>query len=196
MGGKPRVARITICSLRQIITETLPPKPTHMEVTADYFKAFGEEQAAMAASRESLGYCETLIAHAGLLSILDAGSGYSSAFFHTNYPDVVTVDDDPFWAGKTTTFLQAHLNRQVEIGPITALSRTSFDLVFYDYGNIETRIYYFKKALELCRRCMYVDDMHVSYYQDYVKAKSKKYFLQILPATTDKFGRYGALIIK
>ncbi|MGN6510197.1 MAG: hypothetical protein ACTHLD_12130 [Chitinophaga sp.] len=167
-----------------------------MELTATYFNIFGDSQKPMAASIQSLEYCEAVIDYAGLSSILDAGSGLSSAFFHSRYGNVVTVDDDQYWAGRTRQFLLSEFGRDVTIGQIGELQDARFDFVFYDYGNIETRIFYFKKALSACRRCMYVDDMHVGYYRDYVMTKARNYSIELVDASKDEFGRYGALIIK
>jgi predicted O-methyltransferase YrrM len=167
-----------------------------MNIIDKYFIEFGEEQRPMAASVESLTYCAHMIESNKIKNILDSGSGLSSAFFHSKFSNVITVDHDPYWANKTRSFISSHINKHINIESITQLISNKFEFVFYDYGNIETRIFYFKQALELCTRFLYVDDMHVSYYSDYVKTKSRQYELNIIPETMDQYGRYGAMIVK
>jgi hypothetical protein len=167
-----------------------------MNIIDKYFSEFGEEQRPMAASVESLTFCANLIESEDVQHILDSGSGLSSAFFHSKFTNVRTVDHDPYWAGKTSAFISLHMNKQIVIDSIPQLTDQRFDFVFYDYGNMETRIFYFKQALELCSRFLYVDDMHVNFYNDYVKSRARKHHLNIIPETKDQYGRYGALIIK
>src|SRR5687768_5091398 len=98
----------------------MTPPPIHPPIDDQYFNAFGSEQRATAASMKSLHYCEALINSLRLTSILDAGSGLSSAFFQSRYPDVTTVDDNPLWAEKTKDFISKHLNKKIDIHPISA----------------------------------------------------------------------------
>jgi hypothetical protein len=161
-----------------------------------YFTEFGENQRPMAASYQSLLFCGELIRSENITTILDAGSGLSSVYFHLKFDNVLSVDDDAGWADKTRAFVSDNINKSIVINPLTSVKDEKFDFVFYDYGNIETRIYYFLTALEMSRRFFYIDDVHVSYYREYIHAKCKKYNLKFLPATMDQYGRYGALIIK
>ncbi|WP_207513688.1 hypothetical protein [Longitalea luteola] len=167
-----------------------------MTIIDKYFSEFGEGQRPMAASVESLTFCANLIESEKVENILDSGSGLSSAFFHSKFSNVRTVDHDPYWANKTSSFISSHVNKHINIDSILQLTDQRFDFVFYDYGDMETRIYYFKHALALCNRFLYVDDMHVNFYNAYVKSRAKKHQLEIIPETTDQYGRYGALIIK
>jgi predicted O-methyltransferase YrrM len=159
-----------------------------------YFSELGEIQRPMAASFESLLYCGDLIRRNNLSSILDAGSGISSVYFHAKFDHVLTVDDSAEWASTTRSFISRNMYKDITIGPVTSVEERKFDLVFYDYGNMETRIYYFLKALNMCSRFFYIDDMHISYYRDYVHSKCRKLNFRFLPETEDKYGRYGALI--
>lgn len=159
-----------------------------------YFEKFGPDQKAMAASLESLLVCGELIEAHNCKRILDAGSGLSSLYFHSHFTDVTTVDDNLYWADVTKRFVGEKLDKEISVSPIETLYGQQFDFVCYDYGGIETRIYNFKKALELCSGIMYVDDLHIGYYRAYVEAKTKDYKLQFLPRSLDEFGRYGAVL--
>lgn len=167
-----------------------------MDLIEKYLRQFNDHQKTVAASIRSLIFCGELIKSQKIKNILDAGSGLSSVFFHSNFDRVLTIDDNPFWSGKTKEFILKYLERDIEIGTIDSLDGKRFDFVFYDYGNIETRIFNFRKALELGEKFIYIDDMHVIYYRDYVRAKSRKFNLRFLPETVDEYGRFGALIIK
>ena len=159
-----------------------------------YFEEFGESQKPWAASPESLVYCCNLIQSQGISSVLDAGSGLSSYYFHSNFQNVATIDDDPYWAARTQAFINKNLDKKIEIADLPSVRDKKFDLVFYDYGNMETRIYNFLPSLSMCRRFFYVDDVHVTFYREYVHARCKEYKIQFLPETRDQYGRYGALI--
>jgi len=167
-----------------------------MSLIEQFFMEFGEAQKPMAASVQSLQFCTNLIRKENVQHILDSGSGLSSVIFHSEFDDVCTIDDDPYWAEKTSRFIAANINKEVDIGPIGPVGHRTFPFIFYDYGGIETRIYYFKKVLEMCDRYLFIDDMHINYYREYVQAKTKGYVLKFVPETVDEYGRYGALLIK
>ncbi|MBO9205532.1 MULTISPECIES: hypothetical protein [Niastella] len=167
-----------------------------MEIIEKYFLEFGEIQRPMAASVQSLQYCVNLIRKEKPSQILDLGSGLSSVVFHSQFDNVQTLDDNPYWASRTKEFIAANIFKDLDIGPITAINDQSFPFIYYDYGNIETRIYYFKKALELSSGYLFVDDMHINYYREYVQTKSRGHILKFVPESLDEYGRYGALIVK
>ncbi len=168
-----------------------------MKISELYFNEFGEDQRSMACSLESLHFCGRLIDKFHLKTILDAGSGLSSVFFHRHAAQVTSVDDNEMWAKKTMEFLTNTLSIQTEITSIQAIKTDiEFDFVFYDYGDIETRIFYFKTALNLTRRFMYIDDVHVPFYRKFIETRCSKYILKFLPETQDSYGRLGALLIK
>lgn len=162
-----------------------------------YLTDFGSNQAAMAASPESLAYCVNTIREGNYSTILDAGSGLSSVIFHTHFSNVKTIDDDELWGKQTQRFMQESLGKQVDIYSIKDVAHEQFDFIFYDFGGIETRIYYYELLLHLCKGALYIDDMHIGYFRDYVTAKSKGYTLKILEEETkDEFGRFGAILVK
>lgn len=168
-----------------------------MDLTKLYFERFEESQKAMAASIESLDFCKNLIHKHSAESILDAGSGLSSLYFHKHFDTVTTVDDNEDWAKKTTSIVKKELDKTITVGLIDDLPlERQFDFVFYDYGDIETRIFHFKRALSLTRRCLYIDDIHVPFFRSYIESRSRPYTLKFIPQTVDEFGRYGALLIK
>jgi len=168
---------------------------TNQYVT-DYFKMFDESQKAMAASIQSLKCCEEIIKATKSSSILDCGSGISTVFFNSKFENVTTIDHSPQWANVTKDFLQKNMQIEINIESINAVEEKTFDFVFYDYGDIETRIFYFKQALEKCKKAFYIDDMHINFYREYVESRTKKYKLQYIPQSVDEHGRYGAVIIK
>lgn len=161
-----------------------------------YFMEFDKAQRAMAASPESLLYCLDFIEQHNVESVLDAGSGLSSVLFHDQLPNVCTVDDNPAWRQKTSEMLLKLLNKNISISDIDNTEEKSFDFVFYDYGDIETRIYNFKKALSMTKRYMYIDDMHVDFYYGYIKSRSKPYGFTVVDETKDEYGRFGAILLK
>jgi predicted O-methyltransferase YrrM len=168
-----------------------------MEALKQYFSEFGEDQKPMAASIQSLEFCGNLIKENEISSVLDAGSGLSSVYFHSTYPtQTTTIDDQPVWANKTKSFLQSHLNTTISIQDISSIEPHSFDFIFYDYGNMETRIYFLKYVLERCNKILYLDDMHVTYYRQYVETKFRHQRITFLPQTVDEYGRFGAIITK
>lgn len=166
------------------------------EYISKYFEMFAANQKAMAASIQSLKCCEDIINVGQLKSILDCGSGVSTVFFHTKFDNVTTIDNSQEWGTVTKNFLLNTLNKDIVITTIEHLEENTFDFIFYDYGDIETRIYYFKQALEKCKKILYLDDMHISFYREYVESRAKKYKLRYLPNSVDEYGRYGAIIIK
>lgn len=168
--------------------------PQELSFADAYFSEFGDSQKSWAASPQSLVYCCNLIKAEKISSILDAGSGLSSYYFHSTVESVSTIDDNPYWAARTKDFIANTLGKSIEIADLESLRDRTFDLIFYDYGNMETRIYNFMRTFKMCRRFLYVDDMHVTYYREYVLARCMDYNIQFLPATRDQFGRYGALI--
>lgn len=169
--------------------------PATMTIDELYLSRFPPSQKAMAASIQSITCCRQIIQEAGLQTILDCGSGLSSVVFHSEFEQVVTVDDDAGWAARTKQFLQEYLDKNINISTIDNIT-DRFDFVFYDYGGIESRIFHFRKALTLCSKLMYIDDMHITYYREYVEAKTRSCQLIYLPQSLDEFGRYGAIVKK
>jgi hypothetical protein len=160
-----------------------------------YLSKFHSSQKAMAASMQALLCCRQIIREANLQSILDCGSGLSSVVFHSEFDQVVTVDDDAGWAAKTQQFIKEHLGKEIVISNLNSISQR-FDFIFYDYGSIESRIFHFRKALNACSQLMYLDDMHITYYREYVETKTRGFKIIYLPETVDEFGRYGAILKK
>lgn len=158
-----------------------------------YLDHFGAEQEPMAASVQSLQFAGEFITSHCCKSILDAGSGFSTLFFNTNFNHVMSVDDSDYWAEKTELFINEQLNFKINVLKIDNVN-AKFDFVFYDYGSIEARIFHFKHAMSL-GRYMLIDDMHVTYYREYVEEICKGKELRFLPETLDKYGRYSALLV-
>lgn len=166
-------------------------------IAASYFSEFGPHQVPMAASIESIGFCVNLIRENGWETILDAGSGLSTAEFNFFFRNVTSIDDNSYWAQRTKNFIQKRLNISIDITPVFDICNKRFDFVFYDYGDIETRIYYFKSILALSKKAIYIDDMHVDYFRAYIQSKTKRYTLKLLEKETlDQYGRFGAILVR
>lgn len=167
-----------------------------MDIYEEYFKFFDKNQKAMAASLPALKYCIKLINSFKLNSILDLGSGISTVLFNEKFENVTSVDTDVMWGTKTAEMVKKLLHKDIEVlNGISQLDKHEFDFVFYDYGNLEDRIFNFPKLLSLDAKFIYLDDMHILPYRYYVESKLKKERLVFLPETIDDFGRFGALII-
>lgn len=164
------------------------------KIIEEYFQKFDKSQEAMAASLESLAFCKDLIDTTNCNTILDSGSGLSSIYMHYHYDDVTTIDDNELWGHITADFIKTKLNKKISIGTIEKVEQKKYDFVFYDYGGIEARIFHFKKALELCGRFMYVDDIHIGFYRSYIESRARGYGIEFIPQSLDKYGRYGAII--
>lgn len=168
-----------------------------MDIYEAYFKHFDKNQKAMAASLPALKYCIRLINSFKLENILDLGSGISTVMFTEKFQNVTSVDTDIAWGNKTTAMVKQLLNKDITIlDGLDKLEQQKFDFIFYDYGNLEDRIFNFPKVMALDAPYIYLDDFHILPYRYYVESKLKKERLVFLPETIDDFGRFGSLIIK
>ncbi|MBV8252052.1 MAG: hypothetical protein JO154_05545 [Chitinophaga sp.] len=171
---------------------------TLQQLANEYLKNFDAGQKAMAASPKSLEYCVGLLEKFRPATVLDAGSGLSSLVFHAVHEKVTTIDDNGHWSEKTVGIIQSRLNKTIGITPLNDdIFAQRFDFTFYDYGDIETRIYCFKTILALTNDLIYLDDFHVGFYRDYIYSRAKRFtIIDLEEATKDEFGRYGAVLIK
>ena len=162
-----------------------------------YLDKFPPAQQAMAASLEVVKYTIDFVNSHGCKTLLDAGSGLSSICFHSQLRDVKvrSVDDSDEWAKRTEAEVLELVGDVITVDTIEPLTGRHFDVVFYDYGDIEARIFHFKKALAMAKRYMIIDDLQVSYYREYVQDVCRGKELRFLPETLDKFGRYSALLV-
>jgi len=168
-----------------------------MDIYEAYFKHFDKNQKEMAASLPALKYCIRLINSFKLENILDLGSGISTVLFADKFQQLTSVDTDASWAHKTTAMIKMLLHKDITVlHGIDKLEQQKFDFIFYDYGNLEDRIFNFPKVMALEAKYIYLDDMHILPYRYYVESKLKKERLVFLPETIDDFGRFGALIVK
>jgi hypothetical protein len=169
-----------------------------MNIYEEYFKHFDANQKAMAASLPAITYCIKFMNTFQLESILDAGSGISTVMFAEKFENLTSIDTDPKWGSKTTDLIKLLLNKNVQIlNSIEDVKTQKFDFVFYDFGNLEDRIFNFPKILALDVNYIYLDDMHILPYRYYIESKLKNgERLVFLPETIDDFGRFGAMITK
>ena len=147
----------------------------------------------------------------GASRILDLGSGFSSFVFrflaqkysHSRNIMVCSVDDNPYWLEKTAQFLKTHnlkTSGLLKWDKFREQSLNTWDLIFYDLGNMDTRI----KNISLIFKLIYnstviiLDDLHKKRYNKMVKKEVKKYNLKLFslrPYTLDEYGRFCGLVI-
>lgn len=141
-------------------------------------------------------------------TIVDLGSGFSSYVLRRNWvpllqPTVTTVDDSRYWLDKTRQFLAEN---GVVRGKFELLdnfknhNKDVYDLVFYDLGNIVTRIKELSFVMNLVKLggVMVLDDLHKSKYKVAVEDEVKKRSLTLVSMkeyTIDSYGRYAGIIM-
>ena len=163
----------------------------------------------MAVSPELSAFCLSLCRHLEPRSILDLGSGYSSAVFRyyartaQPTPTVVSVDDSPGWLERTSEFLRTHdlpFDNLVEWESFQRMEHGRFDMVFYDLGHVRgLRTTAFEKVIDFVGPggVLILDDMNFIGYKRHVKRMLKKSRLRAYSAehfTRDSFGRYAYLM--
>ncbi len=138
--------------------------------------------------------------------ILDLGSGLST-FVVANWArrsgldvEIVSVDDSPDWLAKTRAFLDQNglSARLIDIGELSTLPASTFELAFDDIGRTEDR----SKVIETLTRVMapggvvVLDDMNVRGYREEVRTKLDaagwKLF-SLRTQTIDPKGRFAML---
>lgn len=166
-----------------------------INIAEQYYEKFGATQKAMAADMGGLKICQEIVLKNNLITILDCGSGLSTAFFNAIHDNVTTIDDDVFWARQTENFVFSTSGKKISVKSINEVVNQKFDFIFYDFGDMETRIYYLKLMLHMAQKFIYLDDMHIGYYNLYLRSiLDKRYKLEILDDKVDEFGRFGAIL--
>ncbi len=161
----------------------------------------------MAVSLELATFCLALCRLMKPKRILDLGSGFSSFVFRRYTKEaggeVVSVDDDARWLGKTQQYLakeQLSVQNLFEWSNKPAV-KGEFDLVLHDLGNRYTRgdvlpdIY----ALAAKNGVIILDDFHKPDYAVRVKkfiVSQNNQFYSVYKYTIDKFARYSVVVIK
>lgn len=143
-------------------------------------------------------------------SILDLGSGYSSAvlrYYAVNcptVPKVVTVDDSSQWLKQTELFLSSHhlpTDCMIDWDSFSRLAPTQFDFIFYDLGHVrELRTKAFRQILQYAGPggILVLDDMNFIGYRRYVKRILKKNRFESYSAeclAKDSIGRYPYILV-
>lgn len=166
------------------------------DLEALYLAEFPAGQKAMAASRQVIEYTINFAIEHSCKSLLDAGSGMSTLFFleilKKQGCSIISSDDDHDWRFKTIEVIRKITGRDASIAP---WDYRSVDIVFYDYGNIESRIFHFKQAMAQAKRYMIIDDVQVHYYREYIREVCTGKELRFLPETLDEYGRMSALLV-
>ena len=155
--------------------------------------------------------CEAALDLFGLMddhrprALVDFGSGFSSFVLRWYAREidpralVCSVDDDVQWLGKTRDFLRYEgLNLDLMFTLDEFLSsnyRDGFDLVFYDLGNLGTRISNLPVALDALafRGTIVFDDMHKPTLAQAVREELRERNWSLISRkkeTLDKFGRF------
>lgn len=140
--------------------------------------------------------------------ILDLGSGFSSFVFRSYAASqdksiyICSVDDNLQWLEKTRNYLLAYnlaAEKLISWDQIDKERENSFDLVFHDLGNMQTRTTTLQKVTRFVKpRTGYLllDDIHKRDYRRYSFEVLKFYELQdsnLKSYTLDSFGRYAWL---
>jgi predicted O-methyltransferase YrrM len=141
-------------------------------------------------------------------TILDLGSGFTSAAFRTyaktasHQCTVHSVDDDPQWLDRSLEFLAAEklATDNVMLWPAFIASGGSYDLVLHDFGsNVATREQSLATAIE--RRAtngvLVLDDMQLEPYATHARNVCRTlglHCVDLRELTLDSFGRYATLV--
>lgn len=133
-------------------------------------------------------------------TILDLGSGLSSAILHLTGKSVCSYDDSPIWLERTKAFLEKHslptdnLRDALSVPAELALH----DLVFHDFGEMTTRRDNLLLAAHATGQYLILDDVHFQPYNWSIRT-----FLDLVPTfqpvdvqerTTDIYGRYALVL--
>jgi len=139
-------------------------------------------------------------------SILDLGSGFSSFVFRfyakSRSTNVWSVDDDPVWLARTRNYLATvDVPTDCLIVWNAFLSTTAtFELVFHDLGNMQSRGRTLRHALARTNcHCgvLVLDDVHKEEYQVPMRdalANCRCRYLDAKAFTLDGFGRYCGVV--
>lgn len=136
-------------------------------------------------------------------NLLDLGSGFSSYVFRlyarqTPGVTVYSVDDDPVWLKRTSSFLTGHQLSADNLVCLDDFLRTNpmpFDCILHDLNFVEVRIHHVE---ELLRRLspggvVIFDDAHKADYRaalmKILSSRGTTYSLR--PVTQDNYGRYA-----
>lgn len=85
-----------------------------------------------------------------LNTILDLGSGVSTLILRSEYEHVTSVDTQEKWVRQTEKIIKDILDYDISVlTNIASIQSMKFDFMFYDYGNLEDRIFNFPKLLSL-----------------------------------------------
>lgn len=147
----------------------------------------------MASSYESILAFAELIGDDKEAVILNAGAGASSWVLRKMFPNVICADPD-------LNYLQV-VRDICEIGELSTDNFTNklmpCDYCLYDYGN-KKRIPNLKKAIELTRKALYIDDCDTrpecKELRDYVYSLGLN--VTDCKEACDEYGRWGVILLK
>lgn len=115
-----------------------------------------------------------------------------------------SVDDNDVWLKKTKQFLEENdLSTERLIHSkdfFSEFSDSNFDFIFYDLGNMQTRLEFFVPVLKLLDRqgSLMIDDVHKQDYRSYVVKVLKEQgipYYNLKNITLDEYGRYAFAVI-
>lgn len=161
---------------------------------------------AWALSLEAGAMLKTLVARESIKSVLDLGSGFSSAVLRTcpDLKSIVSVETEQEWSDKTYGFLNTMGpgdGHKIVLLEDLDLGDQEFDLVILDMAETTTRAEFLPLAWKHLRAggYLYVDDMHHWPFNEQVDAfvaSTAAQRLDVSQVTRDHFGRYGLLVKK
>lgn len=136
-------------------------------------------------------------------SLLDLGSGFSSFVFRwyareTPGVTVCSVDDDPVWLKRTSSFLtgnQLRVDNLLVLDDFLRADFAPFDCILHDLNFVEVRIHHVEDVLQRLAPggLAIFDDAHKADYRaalmKILSSRGATYSLR--PVTRDAYGRYA-----
>ena len=141
-------------------------------------------------------------------SILDLGSGFSSAAFRLYAmnvepkPHIVSIDDSQEWLDKTGEFLTQHNlepSNLITWESFLKENQDSFDFILHDLGSMKTREKILPEVLSLVSHggVIVLDDIHKKNYRKSAKRvvdEKGLIYHNLKSFTQDRFERYCGLV--
>lgn len=157
-----------------------------------YYEFIGEPNQAI--SIKAADFLYRFVKENDIKTVLDLGSGLSTAVFAKAGCKVTSVDDTPSFLKLTKKFLTKN-KLKVDLISLSKLELGGqYDLVFYDLGDFSTRIRYIKLPLKMSKRFAIYDDMNNEVYREILESLNVAW--KDIAETTDITQRFLAVIGK
>jgi predicted O-methyltransferase YrrM len=171
-----------------------------MKVYEKYIES-GISTKGMAASLEALEYIVQHCKDNSPKSILDLGSGISSACLAKQKFDakLVTCDDSSEWLEQTKKFFTSSRIKKHDMhvwSDFKGSNQEKFDFIFYDLGRIPVRLENMRDVFEMVSTdgYIFVDDVHKGPVRELSEQLAEVLNFELVgQCDKDEFGRYGYL---